>query len=81
MRVAEEMGKLNALGFANAVNLFDPSLMTIGGGVALNNRQLVLRPITELVPQYSINRMPEIMITPLGDDAGLLGALSLAFRD
>jgi glucokinase len=81
MRVAEEMGKLNALGFANAVNLFDPSLITIGGGVALNNRELVLRPIAELVPQYSINRTPEIMITPLGDDAGLLGALSLAFRD
>jgi glucokinase len=81
MRVAEEMGKLNALGFANAVNLFDPSLITIGGGVALNNEKLVLRPITELVPEYSINRMPVIMITPLGDDVGLLGALSLAFHD
>jgi glucokinase len=81
MRVAEEMGKLNVLGFANAVNLFDPSLITIGGGVALNNGELVLKPIRELVPQYSINRMPAIMITPLGDDAGLLGALSLAFHD
>lgn len=79
MGVAKELGRLNALGVANAVNLFDPSLVTIGGGVALNNEELVLGPIKKLAPLYSVNRMPEIRITPLGDDAGLLGALSLAF--
>jgi glucokinase len=53
-------------------------VITIGGGVALNNPAMVLAPIRKLVPRYSINRTPEIKITPLGDDAGLLGALSLA---
>lgn len=81
VRVAAEMGRLNALGVANVVNMFDPSLVTIGGGVALNNQELVIKPIRELVPKYSINRVPEIIITPLGDDAGLLGALSLALAD
>ncbi len=78
VRVAEEMGRFNALGVANTVNMFDPSLVTMGGGVVLNNQELVLKPIRELVPKHSINRVPEIVITPLGDDVGLLGALSLA---
>ncbi len=77
-RIAAEMGRLNAMGFANAINLFDPSLITVGGGVALNNRALVLNPIRKTVSAYTINRVPKIMITPLGDDAGLLGAVSLA---
>ena len=64
---------------ANAVNMFDPSLITIGGGVALSHPDLVLKPIRDLVPRYSVNRVPEIMMTPLGDDAGVLGALSLVF--
>jgi glucokinase len=79
-RVAVEMGRLNAIGVANVVDLYDPSLVTIGGGVALANGELVLKPIRDLVPEYAINRAPRIMITPLGDDAGLLGGLSLAFR-
>jgi glucokinase len=77
--VVSEVGKLNALGVANTVNMFDPSLITIGGGVALSHPDLLLGPIRDLVPRYSVNRVPEIMITPLGDDAGILGALSLVF--
>jgi glucokinase len=78
-RVVEEMGRLNSFGVANVVNMYDPSLITIGGAVALNNQELVLGPIRQLVPKNAINRVPEIVITQLGDDAGLLGALSLAF--
>lgn len=80
-RVAEEMGRLNALGVADLVNMFDPSLITMGGGVVLNNRELVLKPIRASVPRYATNRMPKIIITPLGDDAGTLGALSLALGE
>jgi len=79
VRVAREMGRLNAVGVASTVNLYDPSLITIGGAVALNNADLVLEPIRKLVPKYAINRPPRIILTPLGDDVGLLGALCLAF--
>jgi hypothetical protein len=41
---------------------------------------LILSPIREFVSTYSVNRVPDIMITPLGDDAGVLGALSLVFN-
>jgi glucokinase len=81
IRVAEEVGRLNALGVANTVNMFDPSLVTIGGAVALNNRELILGPIRERVPLNAVNRVPKIIITPLGDDVGLLGALTLVFGD
>ena len=80
-KVVEEVGRLNAMGVANAVNMFDPSLVTLGGGVALNNPETVLAPLRSLVPKYSINRPPRIMMTPLGDDAGLLGALCLALGE
>jgi glucokinase len=58
------------------VNTYDPSLITIGGGVALNNQEAIIEPIRKLVPRNAINRVPEIIITPLGDDAGLMGAIS-----
>ena len=79
LRVVEEVGRLNAIGVANVADAYDPELVTIGGGVALNNPERVLSPIKKSVGDYAINRVPEVMITPLGDDAGLLGALSVAF--
>jgi glucokinase len=77
--VSSEMGRLNAYGVANLVNMYDPSLITVGGGVALNNQRLILNPLRKLVPKHAINRVPEIKITPLGDNVGLMGALSLSF--
>jgi glucokinase len=33
--VVEKIGKINAIGFANIVNAYDPELITIGGSIAL----------------------------------------------
>jgi len=79
LRVVDEVGRLNAIGVANISDAYDPELVTIGGGVALNNPERVLSPIQKMAGDYAINRVPEVRITPLGDDAGLLGALSVAF--
>ena len=79
LRVVEEAGRLNAIGVANVADAYDPELVTIGGGVALNNPERVLSPIKKLVGEYAINRVPEVRITPLGDNAGLLGALAVTF--
>ena len=80
LRVVAEIGKINAVGFANITNLFDPELITVGGSIALNNPRLVLDPIRENIGKHLINREPEIMVTPLGGDAVLIGALALAMR-
>jgi len=76
--IVDEIGKINAVGVADIVNAYDPELVTIGGSVALNNPELILKPIIHYVARHVINRLPEIMITPLGEDIILYGALALA---
>ena len=78
LRIVDEMGKVNAVGVADIVNAYDPELITIGGSVALNNPELIVKPVQRYVARHVINRLPEIMITPLGEDVVLYGALALA---
>ncbi|RLE97776.1 MAG: ROK family protein [Thermoprotei archaeon] len=78
LMVVEEAGRYNAMGVANVINVYDPSLITLGGSVVLNNVELVLEPIRREAPSYVINRMPEIKVTPLKDDIVLYGAVALA---
>ena len=78
--VVEEVGKTNAVGFANIVNAFDPELITVGGSVALNNTEMVIGPINKGIDRHLINRKPGIMMTPLGADAVLYGGLALAIK-
>jgi glucokinase len=78
LRIVGELGRVNAVGFANVVNAYDPELVTIGGSIALNNQELILSPILENIDMHLINRKPRIMITPLGEDVVLYGALTRA---
>jgi len=80
LRIIGEIGLLNAIGFANIVNTYDPELITVGGSVALFNSELILEPVKKNIPKYAINRLPEITITPLGEDAVLYGALAAALE-
>ncbi|MEM4904871.1 MAG: ROK family protein [Nitrososphaerota archaeon] len=78
LEIVGEIGRLNAIGFANINTLYDPELITVGGSIALNNRELVLEPIIANIGNYTVNRTPEIKITPLGDDVVLYGAIAMA---
>jgi glucokinase len=78
MKIVSKIGEVNAIGFSNIVNIFDPKLVTVGGSIALKNSELILNPINKRINDYLINRKPKIILTPLGSDAVLLGALSLA---
>ncbi|MCW4013245.1 MAG: ROK family protein [Candidatus Bathyarchaeota archaeon] len=78
--IVEELGYKNAIGFANIVNAYDPELITVGGSIALNNPDQVLKPIIENIEKHTINTIPEIKITPLGHDSVILGALALALN-
>jgi len=79
--IVERIGEVNAIGFADAVNVYDPELITVGGSIALRNEALILDPIRKNIGRHLINRKPEIMITPLGDEAVLFGALALAKKE
>ncbi len=78
LEIVREIGRLNAIGFANVVSVYDPELVTVGGSVALNNPDLVLEPIRERIADYTVNRVPRIELTPLGGDVVLYGALAVA---
>lgn len=78
--VVERCAEINAIGFANVIDVYDPSLITVGGSVALNNVDLVIEPIKEKVNKYAVNRIPEIIPTPLGHDIVLYGAIASVFN-
>jgi glucokinase len=78
--IVDELGYKNAIGFANIVNAYDPELITVGGSIALNNPDQIIKPIIENIGKHTINTIPEIKITPLGHDSVILGALALAMN-
>ncbi|MEM4521146.1 MAG: ROK family protein [Candidatus Bathyarchaeia archaeon] len=77
--IVEKIGELNAIGFACVTDAYDPSLITVGGSVTLNNPSLVIDPIRRYIKEHARNRVPEITLTPLGEDIVLYGALASVF--
>ncbi|MCI4438304.1 ROK family protein [archaeon] len=78
--VVERCSEINAMGFANVIDVYDPSLITVGGSVVLNNLDLVLEPIKKKVRNYAANSIPDIIPTPLGQDIVLYGAIATVFN-
>lgn len=69
-----------ACGITNIINIFQPNILSIGGGVC-NEGDWLLKPLTEIVEkdQYTRN-MPvktKIVVAQLGNDAGIIGAAAL----
>lgn len=77
----DELGKINAVAIANLIDIFNPGLITLGGAVVLGNKRLILEPLKKYIKDYSYNPIPEIKITPLGQDIILYGALSAVFSN
>ena len=69
-----------ACGITNMINIFQPEVLLIGGGVC-NEKDYLLKPLTEIVnaDQYTRNQAvkTEIKIAALGNDAGIVGAAAL----
>lgn len=69
-----------ACGIANLVNIFQPDILLIGGGVC-NEGDPLLLPLKELVGKecYSADNVckTDIRIAQLGNDAGIIGAAAL----
>jgi glucokinase len=78
--LVDAIGRRNAAGFANIINAYDPSRITVGGTLALKHPQLILAPLKKHLHRYVLNRLPEIAITSLGDDIVLHGALAMVFQ-
>ena len=67
-----------ACGIANMINIFQPDVLCIGGGVC-GEGDYLLKPLTELTrkQEYGYSqrtKFTEIKIAELGNDAGIIGA-------
>lgn len=71
-----------AMGVANMINIFQPEVLVIGGGIC-NEKNYLTDPLIEIVnrEQYSGSkeRRTQIKIAELGNDAGIIGAAMLGF--
>ncbi|MDE5741177.1 MAG: ROK family protein, partial [Oscillospiraceae bacterium] len=64
----------------NVINIFQPDILCIGGGVC-NEGDPLMVPMIELVKKEVYTRMldknTEITVASLGNDAGIIGAAFL----
>ena len=67
-----------AIGIANAINVFKPQVILIGGGVSKQEDKLII-PLTEKVKEniFGGDFKTQIKTAKLGNDAGLIGAAML----
>ncbi len=78
--IVDEYISYLACGIVNVINIFQPNVLSIGGGVC-NEGENLTRPLLEKVfaETYSREGTPrtEIKIAALGNDAGIIGAAVL----
>lgn len=79
-RVVENYRMYIAEGLINMINIFQPKVVAIGGGISREGEYL-LAPIREYVLNNNYNKyleMPEIVTAKLMGDAGIVGAAMIA---
>jgi len=82
LSVVEWAGYNLGVGLANVMHLYDPAIIVIGGGVA-NAWTLLEPPMKKAIRERAMKayvQHTKIARSQLGDDVGLLGAVSLALR-
>ncbi len=82
LKVMEEMGRYLGIGIANLINIFNPEMVVIGGGVKdawtlfINATRAEIRKRAFEYPAERTRIVPSM----LGDDAGMVGAAAVAFQ-
>src|SRR6266700_2835831 len=79
--VIEEAAEYTGIAVANLINLFNPEVIVIGGGLMEQLEDEMLAIIVETAMDYSMpgtTKGIEIIATQLGDDAGITGGAVLA---
>lgn len=70
-----------ATGVTNLINILQPEVLAVGGGVSAAPENLLMNPLREIVerecyPRHTGN-LPRIVRAELGNDAGIIGAALL----
>lgn len=80
--VLKDMGRLLGIGIANLINIFNPEMIVIGGGVKdawpffIDATREEIKKRAFEYPAARTRIVPSV----LGDDAGMIGAAALAFQ-
>ena len=69
-----------ACGLVNVINIFQPDVICVGGGVCRQGENL-LGPVRKLIEEYRYSKyckkQTKLCVTELGNDAGIVGAACL----
>ena len=78
--VVDQYIRYLSTGLINMINIFQPEIMCIGGGIC-NEGETLLGPVKEQIKKevYSVNsdKETQICVAQLGNDAGVIGASAL----
>ena len=80
--VWEETTSMLACGVVSIVNVFEPDVVVVGGGVSRAGEQL-LAPVRDAVRTAAMSpagRAARIVVSPLGDRVGVVGAAAIAYE-
>jgi glucokinase len=80
--VMHEMGRALGIGIANLINIFNPEMVVIGGGVK-EAWPLFIEAVRDEVRKRAFEYPAErtqIVPSVLGDDAGMVGAAAVALQ-
>ncbi len=81
-KVMKDMGRMLGIGIANLINIFNPQMIVLGGGVK-DAWQLFIDSTQEEVMRRAFKVPAErtkIVPSILGDDAGMIGAAAFALQ-
>jgi len=79
VNVLEETGDIIGIALTNLIHVMNPAKIVLGGGV-MNSKQFLIPRIQKMIEKRALTsdaKQTNIAVTELGDDATLLGAVSL----
>ena len=76
LRTARYLG----IGVSNLANIYDPEAVIFTGGFARNNWDLMHDYLHQEVRDQAFSRHVQLLLTELGDDAGVVGAAAYVLR-
>ncbi|HEY3375404.1 MAG TPA: ROK family glucokinase [Candidatus Aquicultor sp.] len=83
MEAFKETGYWLGIGVNNIINIFNPQLVVLGGGMA-EAGELVLEPVRRIVAECTLSpnkEVAQVVLADLGNQAGVLGAAALTFNE
>jgi glucokinase len=84
LHLFDQLGYWLGIGIASLVNVFDPQLIVLGGGL-ITTGNMLLTPTRASYERFVFARphreLPDLALARLGTDAGLIGAALLALHE